>query len=56
MMNRNNIVFMGMSYYFYIDWRTVMDIRQLEYFRKIAETGSISEAARQLHLSQPPLS
>lgn len=33
-----------------------MDIRQLEYFRKIAETGSISEAARQLHLSQPPLS
>ena len=23
-----------------------MDIRQLEYFRKIAETGSISEAAR----------
>lgn len=33
-----------------------MDIRQLEYFRKIAETGSISEAARQLNLSQPPLS
>lgn len=33
-----------------------MDIRQLEYFRKIAETGSISEAARQLSLSQPPLS
>lgn len=33
-----------------------MDIRQLEYFRKIAETGSISEAARQMHLSQPPLS
>lgn len=33
-----------------------MDIRQLEYFRKIAETGSISEAARQLHLSQPPRS
>ena len=24
----------------------MMDIRQLEYFRKIAETGSISEAAR----------
>ena len=33
-----------------------MDIRQLEYFRAIAECGSISEAARHLNLSQPPLS
>lgn len=33
-----------------------MEIRQLEYFQKIAQTGSINEAARQLHMSQPPLS
>ena len=33
-----------------------MEIRQLEYFRKIAQTGSINEAARQLNMSQPPLS
>ncbi|NCB32429.1 MAG: LysR family transcriptional regulator [Erysipelotrichia bacterium] len=33
-----------------------MDLRQLEYFRAVAETGSISEAARKLHLSQPPVS
>lgn len=33
-----------------------MEIRQLEYFRKIALTGSINEAARQLNMSQPPLS
>lgn len=33
-----------------------MELRQLAYFRKIAETGSINEAARRLNLSQPPLS
>ena len=33
-----------------------MDIRQLLYFTTIAEEGSISAAAKQLHLSQPPLS
>lgn len=33
-----------------------MELKQLEYFRKIADTGSINEAARHLHMSQPPLS
>lgn len=33
-----------------------MDLRSLMYFRAIAEEGSISAAARKLHLSQPPLS
>lgn len=33
-----------------------MELRQLEYFRTIADAGSISEAARILHMSQPPLS
>lgn len=33
-----------------------MELRQLEYFREIADTGSINEAARRLNLSQPPLS
>ncbi len=33
-----------------------MEIRQLEYFREIATTGSINEAARWLNMSQPPLS
>lgn len=33
-----------------------MDIRQLMYFTTIAEEGSISAAAKKLHLSQPPLS
>lgn len=33
-----------------------MDIRQLLYFTTIAEDGSISAAAKKLHLSQPPLS
>ena len=33
-----------------------MDIRQLLYFTTIAEEGSISSAAKKLHLSQPPLS
>lgn len=33
-----------------------MELRQLEYFIKIADTGSVSEAARRLNMSQPPLS
>lgn len=33
-----------------------MDLRQMEYFLTIAEEGTISAAARKLHLSQPPLS
>ena len=33
-----------------------MELFQLRYFAKVLETGSISEAARQLHLSQPSLS
>ncbi len=33
-----------------------MELRQLEYFREIADTGSIHEAARRLNMSQPPLS
>lgn len=33
-----------------------MDLKQFEYFVAIADAGSISEAARRLHLSQPPLS
>lgn len=33
-----------------------MELRQLECYRMVVETGSISEAARRLHMSQPPLS
>ena len=33
-----------------------MELRQLEYFCKIADTGNVSEAARRLNMSQPPLS
>lgn len=33
-----------------------MRIQQLEYLEKIAETGSINEAAKQLYISQPSLS
>ena len=33
-----------------------MDIRSLQYFQAIADTGSISAAAQQLHMTQPPLS
>lgn len=33
-----------------------MELRQLEYFCRIAESGSIHEAARRLNMSQPPLS
>ena len=32
-----------------------MDIKILKNFVKIADAGSISKAAKELHLSQPPL-
>lgn len=33
-----------------------MNFKQLEYFAAVAEAGSISEAARVLHVAQPPVS
>lgn len=33
-----------------------MDIRQMKYFKTIVETGTISKAAKKLHMAQPPLS
>ena len=33
-----------------------MDFKQLKYFKAIVEEGTISAAARRLHMSQPPLS
>ena len=33
-----------------------MELRQLQYFRAIVEAGSITQGAKRLHLSQPPLS
>lgn len=33
-----------------------MDLRQLNYFKTIIEEGTITGAARKLHISQPPLS
>lgn len=33
-----------------------MEIKQLEYFRTIVEEGTVSAAARALHMTQPPLS
>ncbi len=33
-----------------------MELRQLEYFRAIVDAGTISGAARELHMTQPPLS
>lgn len=33
-----------------------MELKQLEYFRTIVDAGTISGAARELHMTQPPLS
>lgn len=33
-----------------------MDIRQMKYFKTIVEQGTISKAAKVLHMAQPPLS
>ena len=33
-----------------------MDITQLQYFKIIAETGSLTKAAEMLHVSQPAMS
>ena len=33
-----------------------MDLKQLGYFTAIVDEGSISAAAKKLHISQPPLS
>lgn len=33
-----------------------MNFKQLEYFSAVAEAGSISEASRELHVAQPPVS
>ena len=33
-----------------------MDLKQMEYFKTIVDQGSINQAAKILHMSQPPLS
>ena len=32
-----------------------MNLRQLKYFVEVAESGTISEAARRLYMTQPPI-
>ncbi len=49
-----NITFIKNTYKNYIG--TNMDVKQLEYFRAIVDAGTISGAARALHMTQPPLS
>lgn len=39
-----------------IAWTLGIDVRHLRYFREVAGKGSFSEAARELHCAQPPLS
>lgn len=36
--------------------KCAMELKQLEYFRAIVDAGTISGAARELHMTQPPLS
>ena len=33
-----------------------MEMKQLQYFRAIVDAGTISGAAKALHMTQPPLS
>ncbi|WP_226683019.1 LysR family transcriptional regulator [Sutcliffiella horikoshii] len=52
----DDICFVVESYEKNIGDEIWMDIRQLRYFTVIAEEKNISQAARKLHMSQPPLS
>ncbi|MEV4259484.1 LysR family transcriptional regulator, partial [Spirillospora sp. NPDC049652] len=45
-----------MSFYAVHAWEVWMEIRLLGYVVAIAEEGSVSAAARRLHLTQPTLS
>lgn len=53
------VLFINNSYIFYfyhIEKENFMELKQLEYFRAIVDAGTISGAARDLHMTQPPLS
>ena len=53
------VLFINNSYVFYfyhIEKGNFMELKQLEYFRAIVDAGTISGAARDLHMTQPPLS
>ena len=53
----NNIDFICFPYFFHMEPGGIkMDLKRLEYFMAISEEGSISAAAKKLHISQPPLS
>jgi DNA-binding transcriptional LysR family regulator len=41
---------------FRYDWSTSVNLRRLQAFRAVFETGSVTEAAGRLHLSQPAVS